>query len=229
MIINTISYPKKICNYYSNYFLCAKKAAETGCLFQSKGDLLLNNLEDLHGAGLYADTAGNALGGGLADRSDHNLHGADLCTLTAGGTQLLVNHVNTGLGILGDSTELADLGALAALDAGHRLGTVALGNDLNAGKIRIKLLVEGHGTCPDALKTCHAFTVLFNGKLLHEKAPLFFIFRYILYRTKPKIAMPKIKFRREIYDKKINGHNYLSKLGTSGNTIRETNYTGGFI
>ena len=73
---------------------------------------------------------------------DHDLHGADSNAGTAADTQLLIDHVNTGLGILSDSTVLAGLHALTALNTGHGLGAGALGNDLDSGIILMELLVE---------------------------------------------------------------------------------------
>jgi len=141
--------------------------------------LLLNDLQDLHGASLGADTAGDTLGGGAFSRSDHNLHGADLYTLTAGGAELLVDHVNTGLGILGDCASFANLGTLTALDADHRLGSVALGYDSDAGQIFIEFLVECVGASANALQASHTFGTFFNSELLHsKKSPLFIIFRF---------------------------------------------------
>ena len=129
--------------------------------------LLLDDLQDLHGAGLDTDAAGDALGSGILGLQNHDLHGADLNTLAAGNAQLLVNHVDTGLGILSDGTLLTDLCTLAALNAGHGLGTAALGNDLDAAEIGIKFLVESGGTCIDALQASHAFGTLLNHELLH--------------------------------------------------------------
>ena len=166
----------------------------------SQIELLFHDLEDLHGACLNSDAASNALGGGLISRTYHNLHGADFSALTAGGAQLLIDHVNTGLGILGDRTGLADLGALTTLDASHRLGASALSNDLNAGQIGIKLLIEGHGASTDTLKASHAFAILFNDKFLHRKRSSFLLLFFILYRTSRKIAMPKIKIPENCVD-----------------------------
>ena len=132
--------------------------------------LFFHDLQDLHGAGLDADAAGDALGGGILGLEDHDLHGAGLNTGAAGYAQLLVDHVNAGLGILGDGAMLTGLHALAALDAGHGLGTGALSHDLDAAVIRMELLVEGLGASLHALKTCHALRTLFNHKLLHKKS-----------------------------------------------------------
>ena len=113
--------------------------------------LLFHDLQHFHGTCLDTNTTGNTFGGGTLCRSNHNLHGASLNALAAGGTQLLIDHIYTGLGVLGNGTYLTDLGALAALNAGHRLGATALGNDLNAGKIRIKGLIKGNRAGTDAL------------------------------------------------------------------------------
>ena len=130
--------------------------------------LLFNDLQDLHGASLNADTAGDALGSGIAFLQDHDLHGANLNTLAAADALLLVDHVNAGLGILGDCLMLADLHALTALDADIGLCSIALGDDLDAGQIRIKLLVESFGTSLNALQTSHTLGTLFNSELLHR-------------------------------------------------------------
>ena len=100
---------------------------------------------------------------------NHDLHGADLDTLAAGNALLLVDHVNAGLGVLGDGTVLAGLHALAALDADHGLGTGTLGNDLDAGQVGIKLLVECLGAGFHALQTGHALAGLINSELLHNR------------------------------------------------------------
>jgi hypothetical protein len=63
---------------------------------------------------------------------------------------------------------LANLFAFAALDAGHRLCAGALCNDLNAGIIRMELLVESIGASANALQASHTFSSLFNGELLHN-------------------------------------------------------------
>ena len=158
--------------------------------------LLFHDLQDLHGADLSADTAGDTLGGGAVGRHDHDLHRANLNTLAAGGAQLLVDHIHAGLGILGDGTSFTNLGTLTALNAGHGLGTAALGNDLDAGQVRIEFLIKRVGTGTDTLQTSHALGALLNHKLLHiKKNPLFFFISILLYRMPPKIAMGKIDFR----------------------------------
>ena len=136
--------------------------------------LLFHDLQDLHGACLDADAAGDALGGDAALGSDHDLHGADFCALTTGSAELLVDHINTGLGILGDCTSLTDLSALTTLDAGHGLGAATLSNDADAGQIFIKGLVESIGAGANALQTCHALSTLLNHQLLHNKETLSF-------------------------------------------------------
>ena len=146
-------------------------AGITGC---RKCNLLLHDLQDLHGTGLYTNTASDALGSRTFGRHDHDLHGAGLHTLAAGGAKLLVNHVHAGLGILGNSTGLASLQALTALDAGHGLCAGTLGNDLNAGQIFIELLKERCRASTDALQASHTFHILFDRKLFHKNSnPLF--------------------------------------------------------
>ena len=130
--------------------------------------LLFDDLQNLHGASLDTDAAGDALGSGIAFLQNHDLHGADFDTLAAADTLLLVDHVNAGLGVLGNGLMLAGLHALAALDADIGLGRIALGNNLDAGQVGIKLLVECFGTGLNALQTCHALGTLFNSELLHR-------------------------------------------------------------
>ena len=131
--------------------------------------LLLHNFQNFHGAGLDADTAGNALGSGIFGLQNHDLHGAGLDALAAGNAVLLVDHVNAGLGVLGDGIVLTSLHALAALDAGHGLGAGALGNDLDAGIIGMEFLIESLRAGTDALQTSHALHILFDRELLHNK------------------------------------------------------------
>lgn len=54
-------------------------------------------------------------------RGDHHAEGTYLHALAAGCTQLLIDHVHAGLGILGNGTGLAGLGTFAALDTNLRL------------------------------------------------------------------------------------------------------------
>ena len=131
-------------------------------------NLLFDDFQNLHGAGLDTDTAGDALGSGILGLHDHNLHGAGLDTLTATDALLLVDHVHTGLGVLGDGFMLAGAHALAALDAHIGLGTGALSHDLDAAQIGIKFLIKCHGAGADALQTCHTFSILLNNELLHS-------------------------------------------------------------
>ena len=131
-------------------------------------NLLLDNLQNLHGASLNADTAGDALGCRILGLENHNLHGANGNALAAANTLLLVDHVNAGLGVLGNGFMLAGLHALAALDADIGLCRTVLGNDLNAAQIGIEFLVESIGTGTDALQTCHALGIFLNSKLFHR-------------------------------------------------------------
>ena len=136
--------------------------------------LLFDDLQNLHGASLDTDAAGDALGNRILLLLNHDLHGADLNALAARNTQLLVDHVHAGLGVLSDRTLLTVLSALAALDADIGLCSVALGDDLDAAQIRVKFLIESVGTCTNALQTCHALLILLNSELLHiEKSPLY--------------------------------------------------------
>ena len=104
---------------------------------------------------------------------NHNLHGADFHALAAADALLLVDHVNAGLGVLGDSTGLANLLALAALDADHGLGAGALCDNAQAGQILVKFLIECLGASTDALQTGHALKILLYSKLLHNMYSLF--------------------------------------------------------
>ena len=141
--------------------------------------LLFDDLQYFHGADLSADAASDALGSIAAFLLHHNLHRADLDALTAGGTQLLVDHINAGLGILGDGTVLTAAGALAALDADHGLCTGALGHDLDAAQILMEFLIKGFGASANALQASHTFYIFLNGKLLHLiKIPFSIIFYY---------------------------------------------------
>ena len=93
----------------------------------------------------------------------HDLHGADLNTLAALHAQLLVDHVNAGLGVLGDGAMLTGLHALAALDADHGLGFAVLaGNHLNAAQIRMELFVECVGASTNTLQASHALYTFFR-------------------------------------------------------------------
>ena len=131
--------------------------------------LLFDDLQDLHGACLCADTAGNALGCRTLSLHDHNLHGAGLDTLAAADTQLLVDHVNAGLGVLSDGAMLTGSHALATLNAGVGLCAGTLCNDLNAGQIGVEFLVESGGASLNTLQASHTFSVLIDNELLHSK------------------------------------------------------------
>ena len=124
--------------------------------------LFLHDLQDLHGTCLHANATGNALRCRILRLHDHDLHGASFHTLTAGNAQLLIDHVNAGLGVLGDSTLLAGTHALTALDAGIGLCALALGNDLNAAQIRIKGLKKRIGASTNTLQASHTFCTFFN-------------------------------------------------------------------
>jgi len=162
-------------------------------------ELLLHDLQDFHGAGLDTNAAGDALGNGVTFFMDHDLHGADLNALAAANAQLLIDHVHAGLGILGDGTVLTSLHALAALDADIGLGTAILaGNDLNAGIVRMELLIKGFGASLNALQAGHALYIFLNSELLHNRE---FSFMYCLtltlYSTISKIATGKNKFSQK--------------------------------
>ena len=138
--------------------------------------LLLHDLQDLHGAGLYTNAAGNALGSRILGLHYHDLHGAGLHALAAGNTQLLIDHVHAGLGVLGDGALLAGTHALAALDTGVGLCALTLCNDLDAAQIRIEFLIESGGASTDALQAGHALNIFIYRQLLHIKVPLFNLF-----------------------------------------------------
>ena len=129
--------------------------------------LLFDDLQDLHGTSLCADAAGNALGSRALALHDHNLHGACLDALAAADAQLLVDHVDAGLGVLSDGTVLTGSHALAALDAGIGLCASTLCNNLDAGQIGVKLLVESGGAGDHALETGIALGMISYLYLLH--------------------------------------------------------------
>ena len=153
-------------------------------------NLLFYDLQNFHGACLGTDAAGDALGSGIAFLHDHNLHGAGFHTLAALYAQLLVDHVHTGLLILGDSAGFASLHALAALNADSGLGIAILCNaHLNAAKGHIEFLVEGFGASLYALQASHALGVFLNSELLHSwKLSFTFLFTHnIIYAKYKKI------------------------------------------
>ena len=136
-------------------------------------NLLLDDLQDLHGAGLDADAAGDALGSGSALVVDHELEGAGLDALAAAVAKLLVDHVDTGLGVLGDGTGLTGLGTQTALGADLGLGSALALHDLDAGLGDVVDLVESLGASLDTLQAGHALGTLLDGKLLHRIDLLF--------------------------------------------------------
>ena len=122
----------------------------------------LHNFQHVHGAGLDADAAGDALGSSRHLRLVHqNAEGTGSLALAAADAELLVDHIDTGLGILSDGTLLAGLGALAALDTGHGANLAGTLNDLDTGLIRMELLMESLGTGADALQASHTGRTLF--------------------------------------------------------------------
>ena len=129
--------------------------------------LLFDDLQDFHGASLDTDATGDALGSGTTLGHDHDLHGANFHALAAGDALLLVDHVNAGLGVLGDGLVFTDLHALAALDADIGLGSTVLLNDVDAAQSHIINLVESSGTGTDTLQASHALFALLNHELLH--------------------------------------------------------------
>ena len=150
------------------FFLKQKNAHGKPWAFIGKF-LLFNDLQDLHGASLHANATGDALGNRRFFLMYHNLHGAGLHTSTAADAQLLVDHVNAGLGVLGNSTMLTGLHALAALNANHGLSSAVLtGNDLDAGIIGVELLIKCLGAGLNALQASHTLGILLNGQLLHR-------------------------------------------------------------
>ena len=148
--------------------------------------LLFDDLQDFHGACFYADAAGNTLGSGIFGLENHDLHGANLYTLTAADAVLLADHVDAGLGVLGNGIMLADLHALTALDANIGLCTaVFAGNDLDAAQIRIKLLIKRLGTGTDTFQASHALRIFVNHELLHNRE-LSFVCIYLPHYTATK-------------------------------------------
>ena len=81
--------------------------------------LLLDDLQDLDGAGLYADAAGDALGSDVVFQH-HDLHGAGfnaLAALDAGvdlGLAVLFNDLNAGQGGIGYLVECCGAGVHTA-------------------------------------------------------------------------------------------------------------------
>ena len=141
-------------------------------------ELLFDDLQQFHGASLDTDAAGDALGHRIAFPMNHNLHGAYLNTLAAANALLLVDHVHAGLGVLSNGLMLANLHALAALDAYIGLGAFTLCNNLDAGIVLMEFLVESLGAGSNALQAGHTGNVLLNREFLHRRG---FSFMYILF------------------------------------------------
>ena len=157
-----------------------KKWTAKGCPF-SDISLLFDDLQDLHGASLDTDTAGDALGSGALGLHDHNLHGAGLDTLATADTLLLVDHVNTGLGVLGDGFMLTGTHALTALDTDIGLGNASLLHDLDAAQGDVIFLIEclRAGLC--ALQASHTLGILLNNEFLHNGIRSFCFICFLLF------------------------------------------------
>ena len=169
--------------------------------------LLFDDLQDLHGTSLDTDAAGNALGSRVAFLQNHDLSGTNLDTLAAADTLLLVDHVDTGLGVLSDGLVLTNLSALTALDTGHRLSAITLCNNLNAGQILVEFLKEGLGASGNALQTSHTLSTLFNRKLLHKRKFSFNII-FLLHYT------PNFFKYQWLFDNIFTGISQISCLST---------------
>ena len=138
--------------------------------------LFLDDFQHFHGTGLGTDAAGDALGGRALALENDDLHGAGFHALAAADTVLLVDHVNTGLGILGDGIMLAGSHALAALNARIGLCAGSLRDNPDAAQILMKFLIKCLGTCPDTFQTGHALRVFFNREFFHDKTNSFMYF-----------------------------------------------------
>ena len=156
------------------------KQRKSACCFHSRrtqsntvsknwNRLLFNDLKDLHGTSLYADSAGDALGSGIFRLQNHDMHGAGFHTLTAANALLLVDHVNTSLGVLGNRLMLAGAHALATLNTGLGLCSGSLGNNADAGQSLIELFVERFRAGTDTLQTSHTFCIFFYSELFHTR------------------------------------------------------------
>jgi len=139
-------------------------------------NLLLDDLQQLHGAGLDADAAGDALGSGGVLVLDDQAEGAGFRALAAAGAELLVDHVHAGLGILGNGLVLTGLHALTALDTDIGLCACTLCNDLNAGIVLMEFLIKCLGTSADTFQTSHAFDILLYCQFFHNKGFSFYVF-----------------------------------------------------
>jgi hypothetical protein len=142
--------------------------------------LFFDDLQQLHGTSFHTNTTCNALGNGITLFVDHDLHGTCFHTLTTTNAQLLVDHINTGLGILCNGTMLTHTHALATLDAGIRLSAVALGDNLNAGIVGMELLIKSLGASANTFQASHTFQILLNSKLFHLRKTPFFLIRISL-------------------------------------------------
>ena len=105
---------------------------------------------------------------------NHDLGGANFHALATANTLLLVDHVDAGLGILGNCLMLTSLHALAALDTDAGLSAGTLRQNADTGQFLVKILVEGDGTGTDTFQTCHTFRIFLNSELLHKNSPLIF-------------------------------------------------------
>ena len=157
-------------------FLATKNSRVIPAVFCTFFELLFYDFQNFHGANLDTDAAGDARGRRIFGLENHNLHGANFYALTTGNTLLLVDHVNAGLGVLGNCLMLTGLHALSALNAGHGLGAGALTYYLNAGIILMEFLVKCLRASPNALKTCHTFNILLNRESLHIQDFSFYVF-----------------------------------------------------
>jgi hypothetical protein len=159
-----------------------KKKRQPAAAFSKETELLFDDLQDFHGAGLDTNAASDALGNRRLFLMYHDLHGAGLHTSAAANAQLLIDHVNTGLGVLGDRAVFTGLHALTALDTNHGLSTAVLaGNDLNAGIIGVELLIKCLGASLNALQAGHALGILLNGQLLHRMISFLKLSRKIIH------------------------------------------------
>ena len=125
-------------------------------------ELLFHNLQNFHGAGLDANAAGNALRDRVFGLMHHHLGGAYLDALAAADTELFINHIYAGLGILRDRAMFAGFHALSALDAHIGSCVGSLGNNLDAAVILVKFLIESLGAGSDAFQASHALGILFD-------------------------------------------------------------------
>lgn len=137
--------------------------------------LFFHNLQHFHGARLNADPAGDALGNGIFRLMYHNLHGTNLNTFSAADAVFLIDHINAGLGVLGNGLMLTSFHALTALDTGLRLGTASLGDDLNGGIVGVEFLIKGLGAGANALQASHAFHIFLNSESLHNETTLLYV------------------------------------------------------